>query len=300
MDNSRTIFTSLVGSHNYNLNTPGSDEDKKSFVAPTFDCLYGANLIKPESYHKQLKADLDIEFHDIRKLESVFYKANTSFLEILFSENIEINSYYEEEMEELLNLRKNIAKMNLPYLYESSVGIFFSRKKLMTKRTDNNSHLIDKYGYDPKQALHCFRALDFLKRFQNTGFNDFKDAIYYKDKDPMREYLFKIRNGEMSLEYLESMLERKLAVTEMYCKKAYRERTFDEVTNQKLINTIKKIVKKSLKREFNENMNCNFCDHSFLDDGPGGSYAMICNHKDSKYMRKAVGYNNVCSLFELL
>ena len=301
MDTSKRIFTSLVGSHNYNLNTKESDKDYKSFLIPTFDDLYLKDYIKSESFLKLLKdsgEEYDIEYHDIRKIESLFYKSNINFLEVLFSEDIEFNSYYEEEISELLNLRKDIAKMNLPYLYNSCVGMFHNKKKLLLKGTESTQHLVDMYGYDTKQALHCYRVLDFLKRFQNTGFNDFKDAIWYKDKDPMKEYLLKIKNGEMALEEVESMLERKLLVTDIYCKKTYYEREFNEITNQKLINIIKRIVKKGIRKEFNNNLNCNHCEYSYLDDGPNGSYNMICNNSKSDYVKKAVGGNNICSLFE--
>lgn len=296
----KSIFTSLVGSHNYNLNTKESDKDYKSFLIPDFNDLYSKDLIKSESFLKLLKEDnqeFDIEYHDIRKIESLFYKSNINFLEVLFSEDIELNSYYEEEMSELLNLRQDIAKMNLPYLYKACIGMYHNKRKLLTKGTEGTQYLVDKHGYDTKQALHCYRVLDFLKRFQNTDFNDFKNAIWYKDDDNMRDFLLRIKDGKMTLEEVESMLDRKLAVTTIYCEKAYSEKEFNQITNQKLINIIKKIVKKGLKREFDPTLNCNYCCYSYLDDGPQGSYNIICSHKYSKYTQQAVGLNNICKLF---
>lgn len=297
MDN-KMIITSLVGSHNYNLNTKDSDKDYKSFLVPTFDDLYSKDFIQSKSLLKLLNEDgeeFDIEYHDIRKLEGLFFKSNINFLEILFSEDTEINNYYKEEVMELLNIKKDIAKMNLPYLYRACIGMYHNKRKLLTKGTESTQYLVDKYGYDTKQALHCYRVLDFLKRFQNTGFNDFKDAIWYKDTDPMRDYLFEIKNGKMTLEEVEAMLDRKLIVTKTYCEKAYSERELNDITYRKVINITKKIVRKSIRREFDEYRNCNYCEHSYLDDGPGGSYDLICNNKCSFNYTKTVGYNDICS-----
>ena len=40
INNRVPVLKALVGSHNYNLNTPESDKDYKLFVLPTFDDLY--------------------------------------------------------------------------------------------------------------------------------------------------------------------------------------------------------------------------------------------------------------------
>lgn len=297
----KSIFTSLVGSHNYNLNTKESDKDYKRFLIPNFNDLYSKDLIKSESFLKLLKEkngeELDIEYHDIRKIESLFYKANINFLEVLFSEDMEVNSYYEEEMSELLNLRQEIAKMNLPYLYKACIGMYHNKRKLLTKGTEGTQYVVKKYGYDTKQAMHCYRVLDFLKRFQKTNFNDFKDAIWYKDDDRIRECLLRIKDGKLTLEEVEAMLDRKLAVTTIFCEETYGAQEFDPVTNQKLISIIKKIVKKGLKREFDCTRNCNYCIYSYLDDGPQGSYSVLCGNNFSKYKQQSVGTNNICRLF---
>ena len=39
-NNRVSVLKALVGSHNYNLNTPESDKDYKLFVLPTYDDLY--------------------------------------------------------------------------------------------------------------------------------------------------------------------------------------------------------------------------------------------------------------------
>ena len=62
----------LVGSHNYNLNTPSSDKDYKYFVYPTWDDLYDG-----KKYHKEVVTETeDYTVHDIRQLPMLIWKAN--------------------------------------------------------------------------------------------------------------------------------------------------------------------------------------------------------------------------------
>ena len=113
----RTVaFKSLVGSHNYNLNTPESDKDYKVFVLPTFDDLYFNNSFS-KSYIGETE---DFDTHDIRKCSSLWYKANVNFLEVLFSKRFLVNAELDDKSKLLIyqiyDMRNDIAKMNLKYL----------------------------------------------------------------------------------------------------------------------------------------------------------------------------------------
>lgn len=62
------ILKALVGSHNYNLNTPESDKDYKLFVLPTFDDLY-----LKRDYNTSIDSkEEDIVIYDLRRLSSLF------------------------------------------------------------------------------------------------------------------------------------------------------------------------------------------------------------------------------------
>lgn len=83
----KEIFRALVGSHNYNMNTPESDKDYKIFVAPTFNDLYFN-----KSYSNFIIGETeDYDIHDVRKLSNLLWKSNVNFMEVLFSEDIVIN-----------------------------------------------------------------------------------------------------------------------------------------------------------------------------------------------------------------
>ncbi|MBR1696444.1 MAG: nucleotidyltransferase domain-containing protein, partial [Selenomonas sp.] len=162
----------LVGSHNYNLDTPESDKDYKYFVWPTFDDLYDN-----EMYHKEVVTDAeDYTVHDIRKLPMLLWKANLNFIEILYSKELtgdsDLLEYLEENKEEL-------ATMNLPGLYMAAMIMSIDKEKTMTKDSPARRDAIEKYGYDPKSACHALRVLDFLAKYCKT--QDMAKAFWYPD-----------------------------------------------------------------------------------------------------------------------
>lgn len=231
------LFKSLVGSHNYNLNTPESDKDYKVFFLPTFDDLYSGK----DFYQKHLSEEKDIEGHDIRKVIRLWFKANVNFLEVLFSENTKVNPDLGKAIGGLLfkifTMKDKIAKMNLPYLYDACLGMHYQKMDKLEKGTSGTQHLVDKYGMDTKQCLHAYRILDFLQRFHENNFNDFKQAIWYDNR-----YLLDIKNGEFTLEEYKEKVNNKLeAIKDL--EKKYKSFEVDKDTKESLQNIVKEIVK---------------------------------------------------------
>lgn len=242
----KELFRALVGSHNYNLNTETSDKDYKIFVAPTFDDLY-FNKQFSKCYIGETE---DFDCHDIRKISSLWWKANVNFLEILFSKEIYLNTCLSSETKRLLHTifrhKEKIARMNLPYLYNACIGMHITKKKQIDKGTKGTQHLVEKYGYDTKQAMHSIRILDFLRRFANSDFNDFGFAIKYDENDDFRELLLDIKGGLYSKEQFINISNNILEEIEKKYKEVYYSKSPDEATNQNLINVVKKIVKNEL------------------------------------------------------
>ncbi|MFW6007743.1 MAG: hypothetical protein ACOCP8_00650 [archaeon] len=237
------LFRSLVGSNNYNLNTEESDKDYKLFFLPTFNDLYSNKYFK----NSKIGNKLDVDAHDIRKVEKLWYKVNVNFLEVLFSENIIINKNLDKKTRELLfellNMKNDIIKMNLPYLFDACRGMFYNKMHYLEKGTSGTQHLVNKYSYDTKQALHSWRILDFLKRFKNTDFNNFKEAIWYKEEE--KERLLAIKEGKYSLKEFKNKVEKKLSST-LYIEKDYKAHKVNKKTYEKLQELIKAIVKHNI------------------------------------------------------
>ena len=181
----KIVLKSLVGSHNYNLNDESSDEDYKIFIVPTFDDLYNKEMFSSQV----IGARYDYTFHDIRKLITLLYKSNINFLEVLFSSKMFIS----DNIKDLHYLRDDVSRINLPYLFDSCKGTFYSKMKRIDKSTDKTRELVEKYGYNTKEAMHAYRSLKIVVDFYNNGFNNFENVIKYNDND--RLLFLDIKNG---------------------------------------------------------------------------------------------------------
>lgn len=236
MNEDRTVvLEALVGSHNYNLNDELSDKDYKYFVLPTFDDLYSGKMFSTS----HVGDEIDYTVHDVRKLEELFFKANLNFLEVLYSDDVSCAVL----IQNFITIRDDIATMNLPYLFNACKGMYFEKRKLLTKGTEGTKNLVDKYGYDTKQAMHACRILDFCMRFADGDFKHFKNSMTYKSRD--RKFMLEIKNGLYSLSRINLILDEYYNHFMDY-EKLYKEQPVD--TNLKLFihETIKTIVKRGL------------------------------------------------------
>ncbi|APH18018.1 hypothetical protein [Clostridium botulinum] len=73
--------------------------------------------------------------------------------------------------------------MNLNSLFNSCIGMHKNKINNINKKTRETIELVKKYGYDTKQALHSYKLLDFLERYENASFKALKKALYYKDRE---------------------------------------------------------------------------------------------------------------------
>lgn len=231
------LLKALVGSHNYGLATKESDRDYKVFVAPTFEDLYLG-----KTYSKQIVTDTeDHDIHDIRKLVSLFYKANVNFLEVLASSSV-ITAC--EEVEDIFALKKDIFRMNLPYLYNSCRGMHLNKMKLLDKGTEGTLHLVEKYGFDTKQALHAYRCLKVIVDFEATGFEDFDGAIRYSGDD--LEFMMEIRHGKFRREAYEKFIDHYFHSTFVHLEEKYRSQPVNEELRMHLESIIMDLVKRKI------------------------------------------------------
>lgn len=194
------ILKALVGSHNYGLNTPESDKDYKVFVLPTFEELYYG-----QRYQQTVIGEAeDLDIHDVRKLSDLLFKANINYLEALASTEFCIPNG-NLEMKQIYNMRDEIFKMNLPYFYNACQGMHYQKMKQLLKGTEGTQHLVDKYGYDTKQAQHAFRSLKVPVDFAKANFENFQEAIQYEGEE--LEFMQSIRNGAFTAEEFTEMVE---------------------------------------------------------------------------------------------
>lgn len=239
----KVALKALVGSHNYNLNTPESDKDYKIFVIPTFDDLYFGR-----SYNEDFIGEKeDCSIHDIRKLSHLLSKSNVNFMEVLFSEELTIDEDLDDRSKELISaifdMKDDIAKMNLPYLYDACIGMYFNKMKLIEKGTAGTKHLLNKFGYDTKQASQSWRILDFLIRFAETDFNDFKSSIYYSNDDSKRQFILDLKNGVYSYDEFKNIISDIFNEVEQNLKRKYKNMPFNEETYSEIIIILQELIK---------------------------------------------------------
>jgi predicted nucleotidyltransferase len=184
--NRAVCIKSLVGSWASNLQTPTSDKDWKYFVIPTFDDLYTGKMFSSAN----VSDTLDYDCHDIRQLGNLLWKSNINFIITLFSPEYTCNP----DLQWIFNRADVYASMNLPAFYNATMGMHFEKMKKLLQPTSNTQVLMDKFGYDTKQACHAMRCLLVLKRV-SCGMS-MRNALWFNGND--REFLISIKGGKWS------------------------------------------------------------------------------------------------------
>jgi predicted nucleotidyltransferase len=203
----KVIFKCVVGSPNYNLDTPESDRDYKYFVYPTVHDLY-----RHHYYHVSHRtAKVDYEVHDIRRLGELLMKSNPNYLEVLYSQEYE---WQDESFRHfLMHKRDQISKMNLPKLWSSLYGLGQEKENKLLKGTASTRHLVDKFGYDTKQAMHAVRAYHMIFKLAVSHF-DFERSLWSPSSDEKsdapgrfpRDLFLSIKHGLYSLQHVQELL----------------------------------------------------------------------------------------------
>jgi len=181
------VVKALTGSHNYNLNTPTSDKDFKFFVTPTFEDLYHGHFFATGNHSDSV----DYTVYDVRKLGALVFKANISFIEVLFS----VEEAHDPDLDFLFAERERWGAMNLPAFYKATIGMHFEKMKTLHKGTEKSQVLVDKFGYDTKDACHALRCLYVVQRYWNT--ESMAKALWFP-KGEMRTTLLNVKAGKFS------------------------------------------------------------------------------------------------------
>lgn len=182
--NRLVVVEALTGSHNYNLNTPNSDKDWKYFVLPTFDDLYHGKFF---SSAKQSDTR-DYDCHDIRQLANLVWKSNINFVEVLFSTQ-ETHAF---GLNFLFDRREEWAQMNLPAFRNATYGMYTQKMNNLHKGTEKTKILVEKFGYDTKEACHALRCLYVLEKYSKT--QSMEKALWFEE-GKKRDTLLKVKAG---------------------------------------------------------------------------------------------------------
>lgn len=243
-------FQAQYGSENYRLNRPDSDVDMMFFYNPNYEDLFNGRMATDSIK----EANTDRKHHDVRKMPSLFYKANVNFLEILYSCNVKTE---DDLYSALLKERDAITTMNIPHLFDGCLGMFNRNYGLLERDAHyvTREDLFDSNTHRKKLGKHsggAYRILDFVQRFADLGFTRFGQAMSYdhdasKDQALIQTYMA-MRDGRYSYEELKNILKQKEADI-VTLKPYYKEQAVKEDVNHLVMETVQAHVKRCIQLE---------------------------------------------------
>ena len=176
------LFTALVGSQNYNLNTSDSDVDTKSVVMPKncVDLFFKEPVSVDEHYEGELCA-----VKDLRLYMNCLFKQNPNFVETLFSKYVVVNANYASLYKRLVDTRRGLANFDANKMYASMAGMAVQYQKNWEKTHNpkyaaNAARMVRAMGkyVDLKSFDECLMATDMHR---NLRANQEKAETYMSD-----------------------------------------------------------------------------------------------------------------------
>ncbi len=199
-------FTTMAGSHVYNMNTPESDIDFRGVYVGSVEKYIGLNF--DQKNFASVSDEKDSQIFELRNFLNLALKANPNALELLFVK------YYERiiENDNFVPLFENADRWFLSKrLKNTYLGYATSQYNKITgvttgKLGEARKHLVEKYGYDIKYASHAMRLLMTLKAYLVNG--TFKTS----PPDYAFPYLMNLKSGKFSVD--EFMIQYANTLTE--------------------------------------------------------------------------------------
>lgn len=193
------IFLGYRGSIAHNMYIPNTDpnsiDDKD---------IMGVFLAKPDHYigmdkEKETREkwynEWDCVYYELKKIISLLSKGNPNVLSLLWLDDRYV-LHTSDEWEYLKSIRESFACKNV---YHSFIGYSRGQLKRMTHfkfegyMGEKRKALVEKYGYDCKNAAHLIRLLRMGIEFLTEGY------LYVERKHDAKQ-LLEIKNGEWSLD----------------------------------------------------------------------------------------------------
>lgn len=192
----RILGIFLQGSQNYYLDDEESDVDTKLLLVPTLDEIV-FNL-KPVSTTHILENDEHIDAKDVRLYWQCFKKGNPNFVEILFSRVSYVNPMYQEAWDAMVENRELVARVHPMAAAKAMMGMVQEKYHAMEHRYPSRAHIVDKFGYDPKQLQHLIRMSWFLETYVYDEYS-YEDILIlghpFNGQENFRKWLLEIKRG---------------------------------------------------------------------------------------------------------
>jgi len=188
----------------------------------------GINIYQESDHHEYWVGEYDIVEYEIRKLIGLLIKCNPNVLSLLWinGEDIHISSSAYKRLRDVRN-----CFLSKTRIFESFCGYANGQLKRMTHSEfkgymgDKRKKLVEKFGYDTKNAAHLIRLL----RMGNEMLIDGNLQVKRSDAD----FLMEIKHGKYPLEWIQQcaggMFEK--------IKESYEKSTLPESPDYKTIDS---------------------------------------------------------------
>jgi predicted nucleotidyltransferase len=151
----RVLATFLYGSQNYKLDTEKSDIDTQSIIIPSISELL--SMRQPINFYNNLEDKSLMGHRDLRILLHDLTRAESTMMQLLYTEYRIINPAYYAIFSELILHREKIAECNKAQILYAQIG----EAKSFTTRMGEKVRV--------KDYVNLFRIADFMQQFFVEG-----------------------------------------------------------------------------------------------------------------------------------
>lgn len=208
------ILTGYRGSIAHNMYVPNSDpnsiddKDVMSVCVPPIDYYFGLKTYGSKGTKEIFRDEWDIVIYEVKKFITLLEKGNPNVLSLLW---LRENHYIKlTDVGQMLIDNRNLFVGR--HVYRSFTGYAYSQLKKM-ERGKRQGHmgekkkaLMEKFGYDTKNAAHLIRLLRMGIEFMKDG-----ELYVFREDAPQ---LLDIKLGEWSLEKVKDEADRLFKVAE--------------------------------------------------------------------------------------
>ncbi len=192
-----TVLLGFRGSIAHNMYVPSTDptsiddKDIMGVFIPPLDHYFG---LSKKEHHEVFLREWDSVSYEIRKFVGLLLKANPNVLSLLWLEP----KHYILKTEIGEELIANRDMFTTKAIYHSFTGYAYGQLHKMTATVfrgymgDKRKKLVEKFGYDTKNAAHLIRLLRMGIEYLNEG------VLHVAREDAAQ--LLEIKRGEWSLE----------------------------------------------------------------------------------------------------
>lgn len=180
--------------------------------------------------------------HDIRQLSNLIWKANINFIEVLFSK--EVKRYY--GLDFLFENREKWAAMNLYGFKNATYGMHLHKMSDLHKGTAKTKPLVEKYGYDTKEACHALRCLYVLEKYADT--NSMEKTLWFNE-GKRRDTLLQVKAGHFTENEFRGIVDHWITHVWGELEKAYNDTRPDMIAKEELDNSMLHYVKDRILEE---------------------------------------------------